>query len=182
VPLAVLAALAALAFAAPPLIRDEAARLVPPARAAELGDRLLILLIERGGPPCADPAALRALDDLATRLAPDDPPRPRLVPLGPAGAALLPGNTLVVDTDLARAAPEQIAARAAGALARDPLADLLAAAGPLATLRLLAGGELGDAALARAADALAAAGAVPPPLPAAALDPRQAAALAGACR
>jgi len=182
-PLVVLAAIAALAVAAARLIPAEAARLVPPARAAELGDRLLILLVERGGPPCANPDALRALDSLVARLAPDAPPRPRLVPLGPARAALLPGNTLVLDPDLVRTAPpEVIAGWAALALERDPLADLLAAAGPLASLRLLAGGDPGDAALARAADALTAAPAAPPPLPAVDLDPRQMAALAEPCR
>jgi hypothetical protein len=57
------------------------------------------------------------------------------------------------------------------------LADLLASAGPLPALRLLLGGEPGDAALARAADALAAppdrdlAGAAVARLAAARLDP-----------
>ena len=154
-----------------------------PRRAAELGDRLLIALVERGGPPCADP------DAAARARYPRRPPRPRRAaapaprPLGPARAALLPGTTLVLDPDLVRAAPpEVIAGWVALALERDPLADLLAAAGPLASLRLLAGGDPGDAALARAADALAAAPAAPPPLPAVDLDPRQAAALAAACR
>ena len=156
-PLVALAAVVALAVAAARLVPAEAARLVPPARAAELGDRLLILLVERGGPPCADPDALRALDALMTRLAPDAPPRPRLVALGAGRAALLPGNGLVLDPDLVRAAPpEAVAGWAALALDRDPMADLLAAAGPLAALRLLAGGDPGDAALARAADRLAA--------------------------
>ena len=157
-PLVALAAVVALAVAATRLIPAEAARLVPPARAAELGDRLLILLVERGGAaPCADPDALRALDALMARLAPDAPPRPRLVALGAGRAALLPGNGLVLDPDLVRAAPpEAVAGWAALALERDPMADLLAAAGPLAALRLLAGGDPGDAALARAADRLGA--------------------------
>ena len=156
-PLVALAAVVALAVAAARLVPAEAARLVPPARAAELGDRLLILLVERGGPPCADPDALRALDALMARLAPDAPPRPRLVALGAGRAALLPGNSLVLDPDLVRAAPpEAVAGWAALALDRDPMADLLAAAGPLAAMRLLAGGDPGDAALARAADRLAA--------------------------
>jgi hypothetical protein len=213
-PLVALAAVAALAVAAVRIVPAEAARLVPPARAAELGDRLLALLAERGGvAPCADPEALRALDAVLARLAPDAPPRPLLVPLGAGRAALLPGNGLVLDPGLVRGSPpEAVAGWAALALGRDPTADLLTAAGPVAALRLLTGRDPGDPALARAADRLAAppdlgragdavarlaaaridpapfAAALPaaPPLPAVdplpLLDDRQRAALADACR
>jgi hypothetical protein len=157
-PLLALAALAALAAVAPRLIRAEAALLVPPERAAELGDRLLIRLIERGGAaPCTDPDAARALEALAARLAPGSPPRMRVVALGTTPAALLPGGTLVLDRDLVRtASPGEIAGRAATALASDPLATVFAAAGPAADLRYLLTGDLGEAGLARAAEALAA--------------------------
>ena len=121
-----LAVIAALAVAVPRLIRADAARIVPPERAAELGDRLLIRLIERGGPPCSDPEAARALGVLAARLVPRAPPRVRVIALGTTPAALLPGNTLLIDRHLLRTAPpEEVAGWAAMALGVDPLATLL---------------------------------------------------------
>jgi hypothetical protein len=168
-PLLALAALASLAAAAPRLIRTEAAALVPPERAAELGDRLLIHLIERGGAaPCADPGAARALEALAAKLAPDAPPRVRVLALGTTPAALLPGGTLILDRALVRTAPPaEIAGWAATALAADPLATVLAGAGPAADVRYLLTGHLGEAALARAAEAIT----VPPAAPAPSLGP-----------
>jgi hypothetical protein len=153
-PLLLLAAAAALVAAAPRLIRAEASRLVPPERAAELGDRMLIALIERQGPLCYDPAGQQALAHLAARLDPADPPRLRVIELGDAPAALLPGRTVLIDRDLpVAAAPEEIAGWAALALGREPVAALLAGAGPAADLRYLVTGDFTEQALARAAEA-----------------------------
>ena len=73
-PLLLLAAVVGVLAAAPRLIRAEASRVVPPERAAELGDRMLIALIERQGPLCYDPAGQQALAHLAER--PTPPIRP----------------------------------------------------------------------------------------------------------
>ena len=52
--LAVLA-LVALVAIAPPSIRRATARLIPPEQEEEIGQRMLIALIERNGPVCDDP-------------------------------------------------------------------------------------------------------------------------------
>ena len=116
---------------------------MPPARAAELGDRLLILLVERGGAALRRPRRRCAPSTPSWRGSPPTRRRARgSLALGAGRAALLPGNGLVLDPDLVRAAPpEAVAGWAALALERDPMADLLAAAGPIAALRLLAGGD-----------------------------------------
>ncbi len=183
----VLAALAGVAWAAPRVLHPDPALLVPPERAAELGDRIAALLAARHGAPCAGAAGIAALDRLAVRLAPDAPPRLRLAELGGIPAAALPGGTVLLDRTLAAGAPEALAGWAALGLGRDPAATLLRAAGPLAELRYLVTGSFPDAALARAADAVlappAAAEAVPAlaRLAASGLDPAPfAAALAAA--
>ena len=43
------------------MIRAATVRLIPPEQAAEIGDRMLIALIEAHGPPCGDPEGERAL-------------------------------------------------------------------------------------------------------------------------
>ena len=134
------------------------ARLVPPEKAAELGDRMLIALIEHHGPPCAGPHDERALAALATRLAPDDPPRLRVLDLGHSPAVALPGGTLILDRAALAARPEETAGWAALALERDPVAALVANAGVMASLGYLARGDFREAVLARAAEAPA-----PPP-------------------
>jgi hypothetical protein len=152
-------ALCALAFAAPRLIRAEVARMVPPEKAEELGDRMLIALIETRGPPCATAAG--ALAGLATRLAPDDPPRLRVLDLGDRAAIALPGGTLALDRQRLTQAPDEAAGWAALELERDPVATLVRNAGLLADLRYLLHGDFGEGVLARAA-------AAPPPAPTAA--------------
>ena len=149
-PLLVVAALAAIAWAAPRTLHPDPALLVPPDRAAEIGDRMLITLVERHGAPCDDAAGNAALARLAQRLAPEAPPRIRVLPLGDTPAAALPGGTVLLDASLAAAPAEVLAGWAALALGRDPAASLLAAAGPVADLRYLATGRFDEPALARA--------------------------------
>ena len=154
VPVIAVAALVGLAVAAPRAIRAVTAELVPQ-QAAEIGDRMLIALIERHGPPCASPDGEQALARLARRLDPERPPRLRVMDVAPAPAVRLPGGTVIVDrTALAAAAvPEEVAGWAALAEGRDPVAALVAATGPLAALGYVFTGELGEATLARAAEA-----------------------------
>ena len=97
-PILGIAALAAAAAWGPRMIRAATVRLIPPEQAAEIGDRMLIALIEAHGPPCDDPEGERALGALAAALEPDAPPRLRVMDLGrtPAVAAL-PGGTVLID-------------------------------------------------------------------------------------
>jgi hypothetical protein len=160
--LLVAAAVGGAILAAPRVIGPNAALLVPPERAAEFGDRMLIALIGRQGPLCYDPAGQAALGALAARLAPESPPRLRVLELGDVPVAALPGGTLLLDRALVDDAPEAVAGWAAVGLARDPVEALLRAAGPLADARYFLSGEFSEPALARAATAAVAA----PPVPA----------------
>ncbi len=144
-------AVCALAVAAPRLIRAEVARLVPPEMADELGDRMLIALIETHGPLCSGADAERVLGSLATRLAPDAPPRIRVLDLGHSPALFLPGGTLVLDRSGLATAPDDTASQGALALERDPVAALVRNAGLLADLRYLFVGDFSEAVLTRAA-------------------------------
>ncbi len=155
--------LAGLAFAAPRAIRALAAGLVPPEVASEVGDRMLIALIDRHGAPCAGPDGQRALASLAGRLDPARPPRLRVMDLGMATAAPLPGGTLLLDRGAlaAAAGPEVVAGWVALGLGRDPVDRLLAAVGPLGDLGYMFHGDFDDATLAVAAEA-----ALAPPDPA----------------
>jgi len=151
------AGLASAITLAPQVIRSQAARVTPPARVAELADRMLLQLMAARGPLCADPAGSRALDALAARVAPEAPPRMRALDLGPAPVALLPGPTVLIGRSALDTAigPAEIAGWIALALAREaamPGAErLMSAIGPMAGLRYLATGRIEDGALARAA-------------------------------
>jgi hypothetical protein len=144
-------ALIALGYALPRGIAAGVARLMPPEQAAEYGDRMLIELIARQGPPCAGAAGERALARLAERLDPAAPPRLRVMETEVPVAAL-PGRTVVVDREalVAAASPEEVAGWVALALGRDPRAALARDAGTLADLRYLVVGGFDEPALARA--------------------------------
>jgi hypothetical protein len=156
VPLLVLAALAVAAGFAPGLIRAQAARLVPPEKAEEFGDRMLLGVMEARGGSCNEPAGRRALGRLALEIDPATPPRLRVLDLGATPAVALPGGTVLIDrTALARAAePAEVAGWAAAALAADPVAALMRAAGPISDLRYIFTGALGEPALERATRAV----------------------------
>jgi hypothetical protein len=151
-PLLGAAALVALGFALPRGIALGVARLMPPEQAAEYGDRMLIELIARQGPPCAGAAGARALARLAERLDPAAPTRARVMAIGVPVAAL-PGRTVVVDREAlgAAASPAEVAGWVALGLGRDPRAALARDAGTLANLRYLVVGAFDERALARAA-------------------------------
>ncbi len=158
VPFLAAAALIGLGYAAPRGIAEAVAGLMPPEQTAEFGDRMLIDLIERHGPPCRGAAGETALARLAERIDPANPPRLRVIPLGTAPVAALPGRSIVLDRGMIESAdgPDEVAGWIALALGRDPVAALARNAGTLADLRYLVLGSLHETALARAARASAA--------------------------
>ncbi len=148
-----LAGLAALIVAAPRLIRAATARLVPPELATEIGDRMLIALIELHGPPCVGAEGERALGLLASRLQPAEPPRLRVMRLGRPVFAPLPGGTLLIDLDLlTTATPGELTGWATAALGSDPVAAFVRDAGLLADLRYIISGRFDEYALRHAAE------------------------------
>ena len=104
----------------------------------------------------------RALARIAARLAPERPPEVRVLDLGAAPAAALPGGALLLGrgTLAAAAAPEALAGWLAVALGREPFPALMRDAGPAATLRYVLTGDFTDEGLARGAEA-----ALAPPTP-----------------
>ena len=169
--------------AAPAIVRAQATRMVPPERAAELGEEMLILLVEGHGAPCAARVARPALDRLADVVAPASPPTLRVLPLDRPVAVALPGETLVVDSRLVADEPAMAVAAARQALGTDPVDALMRSLGFTGSLRYLLTGHVAEPGLRRAVgDALAAApDAVPAAHPAAISDADRAA-LRDACR
>jgi hypothetical protein len=153
-------AIAAALVMGPRLVRWAAVRLIPPEQAAEIGDRMLIALIEAEGPPCDDPEGERALGELAAALDPRDPPRLRVMGLPRAPAVVaLPGGTVLIDrTTAATAAPGELAGRVAQALDRDPVRVLVEDVGGFAAARYVFTGRFDERALARAAESALARG------------------------
>ncbi len=164
-PLALLALLGAGIAFGPDLIRAQAARMMPPEKAEETGDRMLLDLMEaRGGGLCSGQDGLRTLERIAEPLVGADarPVRTRVLELGEVPVAMLPGRTVVLDRAMiAEAAdPAEIAGWIALALERDAVGDLMRVAGPVQDLRYIFTGDIGAPALARATDA-----AIVPPAP-----------------
>jgi hypothetical protein len=151
--LAALTVLTVAAYFVPGLIRAQAVRMVPPELALEFGDRMLLGIMEAHGPPCDAPAGERALARLGERLDPEAPPRLRVLDLGGALVAALPGRTVLIDRAVLAAAdtPEEIAGWATLGLARDPLDRLLRAIGPVRDVRYILTGEISETALGGAA-------------------------------
>jgi hypothetical protein len=150
---ALLAAALAL-FWLPGALVGHAARVLPASKQAEIGRLALADLEPLTGAPCASAAGSRALDRLAERLL--GPGAGRLVVLrrGIAGTAHLPGGLVLVDRRLieADAPPDVVAGHILAETLRaeedDALGRLLAAAGVMATARLLATGDLPAGAIA----------------------------------
>jgi hypothetical protein len=166
-PVLALAALAAVALAGPELLRRLAVGMVPPEQAEEIGDRVLLALMEDGGGICAEPGGQRVLDRIAARVA-TPPPRIRVLALGGSGAAALPGGTLVLDRAAVTAGPDAAAVAqwiAEAGASEDPVTALMRAAGPLSNLRQVFSGDPGQAAITRAAAAIRAAAAAAPGVP-----------------
>ncbi|MBP7240652.1 hypothetical protein [Amaricoccus sp.] len=158
--LVVATAAAVLAALGPPLLRAQAARMVPPEAVEEFGDRMLLQIMATRGPLCADAEGRRALATLVARVAEGaPPPRAQALDLGPTPVALLPGPTVALGrTALLQADdPAEIAGWVALALAREAMQPgperLMAAVGPFADLRYVLTGRLGEPALGRAVEA-----------------------------
>lgn len=156
-PILAVAALVALALAAPGLVRMQAASMVPPERAVEIADEMLIAAVARHGPPCEPREARPAISRLTKAVAPASPPRLRIVPLGRPAAIALPGAAVLVDRTLAARDPDAAVAAARRALGTDPVTDLMRAAGTTGSLRYLLTGRIPDATLQRATEAAIAA-------------------------
>ena len=154
----------------PGAARDHALRLVPDAKRAEIGAALYDHVRRAAGPACRTPGGAAALDALERRLPPREG-RLRLAVLRSAvpGVLRLPGGTTLIRAALVEDhdTPEVVAGHIIAALvrgeARDPLEHLLRDAGLMATLRLMATGELTDSTLRAHAEALLVTPADPPP-------------------
>ena len=152
----VVLALVALVAIAPPSIRRATARLIPPEQEEEIGQRMLIALIERNGPVCDDPAGVQALATLAHTVAGSHPPPVRVMQLGATGAAVLPGPILLIDREAVSSEPEeQISGWMVRADEAETLPRLVLDAGIIPDLRYVFTGRFDDAALARAAESAA---------------------------
>jgi hypothetical protein len=151
--------IAAVALAAwlwlPPAMVDHTARIVPPAKRAEIGRMALADLTHSPGGPrlCTDPAGRQALTTLRLRVL--GPGFTVAVLSGGAafGSAHLPGRLVMIDArllerlDSAEALAGYLLLEEQALLARDPMRDVLTHAGTGATFRLLTTGNLPDAAL-----------------------------------
>ncbi len=162
---ALLALLAAGPALGPPLLVDQAARIVPAVSRRQTGEAMLRVIAARLGPPCDGiesrpvlAALTRTLatvwntpaprEDAAEETVEAPPPlRIEIMPDLPVAALALPGRIFLVHRRLIEEAdgPAALAAALAAAEAAtrpSPFHRLLAAAGPLATLRLFLDGHL----------------------------------------
>ncbi len=143
----------------PGALIGHAASVVPAAKRADLGERLLVEIHRVAGAPCGTPLGNRALDVLHGRLI-DGPGRLVVLPGGIATAAHLPGHivllnrALVEDFEDPNVVAGFILAETLRARGTDPVESLLTAAGPMAAFRLLTTGDVERDALAAYAETL----------------------------
>ncbi|MGX0879073.1 hypothetical protein ACSSV4_003780 [Roseovarius sp. MBR-154] len=154
----------------PGAARDHALRVVPEVKRAEIGQALIAHLQRATGPACRAPGGNAALAALARRLPPrDGEVRFMVVRNGVEETLRLPGGTVMINADLVEDHDEPdvvagyIIAAYLRAEARDPLGRLLADAGPMASLRLLATGQLTEETLRAHAERLLTTPTAPPP-------------------
>jgi hypothetical protein len=155
-----LAIAAAAAFWLPEAVVRHAARVVPAQTRSAIGNELLVHVTRLTGPACADSANNGPLMRLDRRLRGADAGRLVLVPGGAVESLHLPGGTIVLrrtlaeDHDQPAVVAGYVLAEDAAIKARDPLLDLLEAAGPVAAFRLLTTGRIADEVLAAEAERL----------------------------
>ena len=159
--LALMALVAAVATVGPVLLRGQAVRMTSPEGAAEYGDRMLLDIMDRRGALCAAPEGIRALEDLAARVLPgSDMTTIRVLGLGTAPFALLPGGAILLDRRVVETAPgPEVIAGWIALAGPTPGPDagveaLMRVAGPLGQLRHVFSGDVGAPVLARAAAAV----------------------------
>ncbi|MEQ6201635.1 hypothetical protein ABMC88_01150 [Sulfitobacter sp. HNIBRBA2951] len=137
-------------FWLPAAMRDNTLRVVPQVKREAIGVALIERMQRVTGPMCNDPAGLRALRRLGTRL---ETQKLAVVPaLGRPGLHL-PGGVIVLDRTVFEdweepdVAAGYILSELALQVERDPLAELLDVVGPWENFRLLTTGEISDTAL-----------------------------------
>lgn len=147
------AVLALTVFWLPDAMIRHAASVVPPAKRAQLGARLLSEIRRVAGTPCTTTNGRRALDQLKSRLFADRTGRLVVLADGIAASQHLPGGTILLNRTLVEDFEDPavvagfILAELARADARDPVQDLLEANGVFTAFRLLTTGDVPDAAL-----------------------------------
>ncbi|WP_375689426.1 hypothetical protein [Pseudooceanicola sp. LIPI14-2-Ac024] len=152
---AIVVVVAALAlFWLPGALSQHALSVVPRVKREAIGEALMARLQTVTGPVCADRDGRRALDALARRLpGVNGPPDLFVVRDGVRGAAHLPGGIVLLNRSVVEdtSDPDVVAGYVIAELLRarrsDPLGDVLRAAGPVATVRLLTTGALPEEAL-----------------------------------
>ena len=163
------AVVALAAFWLPEALVRNAVAVVPEAKRAELGERLLFDIRRVAGAPCATPLGTRALGILHERLRGGAPGRIVVLRDGIRKAVDLPGGILLVNRSLVEdfEDPDVLAgyvlAEGLRSAQEDPIASLLHDSGALAALRLLTTGEVTDATLAAHAETLMSQPALPLP-------------------
>ena len=160
------AAVAAVAFVGPDLLRRQAAAALSPVQVDDLGREVMTRLPDAR--LCADPYGMRAMERL-TRAALGPAAQPvHVVTPGPAGGAVpVPGAIVLSGGTVAEAGtPADLAGRlrsaAADAKRSPPVGTFLAEAGPLSLTELLTTARWPEAALRRYADRVAVMEAPPP--------------------
>lgn len=138
----------------PGALIEQALKVVPDVKRAEIGNALLTQMQRSTGAPCNAPASKAPLVALTQRLSEED--RASYLAIMRAGvtdAIHLPGGvillsrTLVEDYESPDVAAGYIIAEQSRRAARDPLRHLLESAGVLATLRLLTTSNLSKSAI-----------------------------------
>ncbi|WBU59407.1 hypothetical protein [Paracoccus albus] len=83
-----------------PALRDHAAKITPQAERERIGQAILADMVRSTGQPCREPAGEQVLTTLAQRVPMPDGTRIVVLPDGPGGAIVLPGNLTVIDSAL----------------------------------------------------------------------------------
>lgn len=147
------AVLAAAVFWMPGALIRQTAALLPEASRVEIGESLLAEVEQLNGPACHSARGAVARDRLATRVFGASAPRIAILNASIPATLALPGNIMLADAALVEdhETPDVLAGyllvEDVRRTDRDPLVDLLEAAGLSATLRLLTTGHLPQDAL-----------------------------------
>ncbi len=163
------AVLAGAVFWLPDALIRHAASVVPQAKRAELGARLLTDIRRVAGTPCTSVNGRNALERLKARLFPSSPGALVILSSGIPASRHLPGGlillnrTLVEDHEDAAVVAGYVLAELERAAAIDPVEDLLRTGGFPAAFRLLTTGDVEDAVLEQHAERLLAEPAAPVP-------------------
>jgi hypothetical protein len=133
-------------FWLPGKLTDYTAAMLPPTTRAALGKLALQDLTKLTGSPCSTKAGTQASVVLGLRLNSIQPPHILLVREALKYPVALPGNLVVLPANLLQTNPDTVAGAVLDAsqtaASQDLLQPLLAHAGFMATLRLLASGEI----------------------------------------